>query len=786
MILFLESYDDNMPNIIMIGPHIPYYNVTTEVNISPKGEEPRLREEVRTLVKPRTQWDDEDKKMANLDVRARNFIVQAMPTDIYKAIQNCSTAKKMWDTLITMFEGSSTAMESTKTTLTRKYERFFALKGESLIETHTRFNAIVNDLISIGINKPQTVLKSKFLDSLPPKWNSYVATVKLSPVYLELDLAGLFGLLLNHQNNEAEKMIAMGETMGSSTSALVADTREHHDFHSNDFTHGFGLSEKYVDAEEEFHENDYGDEGDVWANEIAMLAERMRGSYRGKFRGKGKGTSTGEKFKKPMDMSKVTCYRCGNTGHMSNDCKSKATKAEPNKSSGTSSKADKYSKLKNKYRKLKAQLAQESQKSLVAKGEGITESDTSSDEEVFEEAPKSFLAKEVCLMARESMQRFAQDMAKIQAESKSSALEASTSNKVSQYSNYSHSQLVEILNTLSKDLVILNKVQAEEKLFLKALKAELNSSKLKNEKLSSEINALKLCNSQLLTESKMFESKFKKSERMLNNWMENSTKVTNLVNSQIPNQVKAVIGENLDAAIAFSELSIVEPTYEPKEQTNPKIFKKITKPVKAKGGQPIFKKANVGFESECSTMSEFKNQIIKEVVDPSEPLQIGSSPSPTNQAEPITIGPPLSLTCQSKKPVTKTEKKNKTEKVKVPKNVKQVSKLNQSGDNKTIVKLVESRLNEISKEVDFLKSLSKVTFSKKSLTMSKTKLNDKLNVKKVVETEPIRVAQTEKQPIKQQWVPKQTKQVTQSVLIGELMCDLNSGEPISGWVPKLN
>ena len=114
MILFLESYDDNMPNIIMTGPYIPYYNVTTEVNISPEGGEPPLREEVRTLVKPRTQWDDEDKKMANLDVRARNFIVQAMSTDIYKAIQNCSTAKKMWDTLITMFEGSSTAMESTK------------------------------------------------------------------------------------------------------------------------------------------------------------------------------------------------------------------------------------------------------------------------------------------------------------------------------------------------------------------------------------------------------------------------------------------------------------------------------------------------------------------------------------------------------------------------------------------------------------------------------------------------------------------------------------------------
>ena len=68
------------------------------------------------------------------------------------------------------------------------------------------------------------------------------------------------------------------------------------------------------------------------------------------------------------------------------------------------------------------------------------------------------------------------------------------------------------------------------------------------------------------------------------------------------------------------------------------------------------------------------------------------------------------------------------------------------------------------------------------MSKAKTKLNDK----KVVRAEPIPVAQAKKPIMKQQWVPKQTKQVTQSVSIGELECDLNSGEPISGCVPKLN
>src|SRR5919199_2544183 len=170
-----------------------------------------------------------------------------------------------------MFEGSSTTMESTKTTMTRKYERFFALKSESLVDTHTRFNCIVNDLISIGIHKTQPVLKSKFLDSLPPKWNSYVATIKLSPVYQEVDLPGLFGLLFNHQNNEDEKMIAMGEAMGVSTSALVADTKEYHGNIYGEPSPSHASSEQFEDAEEDFYDSDFVDEGEAVENEIAMI-----------------------------------------------------------------------------------------------------------------------------------------------------------------------------------------------------------------------------------------------------------------------------------------------------------------------------------------------------------------------------------------------------------------------------------------------------------------------------------------------------------------------------------
>src|ERR1043166_1426967 len=278
MSLFLESIDNNMPDILADGPHIPTSTIVIDATV--RDGQPAIPAEVRTIVKNKADWLDEDRRLANLDVKARNFIVQAVPKDIYHSIKMCPTAKKMWETLTVMYEGSSTSMESTITTLTRKYERFFSLKNESLTDTHTRFNALVNDLITVGIVKSSDVLKSKFLDSLPPKWNNYVSTVKLSAIYRELDLAGLYGLLHNHECSEAEKLIAMGDSYGQSSSALVASMTEHPSSKSNEMipSPNVGVScvenNKSVCSESDCDSAD--DSDDELAKEVALLAERIK------------------------------------------------------------------------------------------------------------------------------------------------------------------------------------------------------------------------------------------------------------------------------------------------------------------------------------------------------------------------------------------------------------------------------------------------------------------------------------------------------------------------------
>src|SRR3990170_4063434 len=386
MSLFLESIDHNMPDILADGPHVPTSTLVIDAIVS--DGQPTIPAEVRTIVKDKSDWCDEDRRLANLDVKARNFIVQAVPRDIYHSIKMCPTARKMWETLTVMFEGSSTSMESTITIMTRKYERFFALKNESLTDTHTRFNALVNDLITVGVVKSKEVLISKFLDSLPPKWNNYISSVKLSGIYKELDLAGLFGLLHNQECSEAEKLIAMGDSFGQAGSALVANMSEHPSARSKEILPHVNVAPVVSQSVCSESDCEGSDESDDLASEVALLAEKIRRRSFGRFKGKGRSTQA-EKTKKSYDLSKVTCYKCGKAGHMAADCRSKqSTQAEPSKPGN----GEKYSKLKAKYKTLKAQVAKLSEeKSLVAKD--WAESDTSSEDETFVDA-KCFMAKE--------------------------------------------------------------------------------------------------------------------------------------------------------------------------------------------------------------------------------------------------------------------------------------------------------------------------------------------------------------------------------------------------------
>ena len=94
--------------------------------------------------------------------------------DEYNRISSCQDAKSIWKILQTAHEGTTQVKKSKIDNLNRKYELFRMAKGETIHEMHTRFNAIINEIYSLGeiIHNGKAV--RKLLSVLPESWESKV------------------------------------------------------------------------------------------------------------------------------------------------------------------------------------------------------------------------------------------------------------------------------------------------------------------------------------------------------------------------------------------------------------------------------------------------------------------------------------------------------------------------------------------------------------------------------------------------------------------------------------
>ena len=117
----LESVDEDMLDIIDNGPYVPMYQPLK--NNAPDGVMKKT---------PKENWTSDDKRKNGLDVRARAAINYALPYNIFGLVQNCISAKEMMDTLTVSFEGTEEVKATQINDLNRRYEHFFAKKGETL------------------------------------------------------------------------------------------------------------------------------------------------------------------------------------------------------------------------------------------------------------------------------------------------------------------------------------------------------------------------------------------------------------------------------------------------------------------------------------------------------------------------------------------------------------------------------------------------------------------------------------------------------------------------------
>ncbi|GJZ22598.1 retrovirus-related pol polyprotein from transposon TNT 1-94 [Tanacetum coccineum] len=230
--------------------------------------------------------------------------MHVLPDDQMNSVINSLTAKSTWDDLILYHEGPSNVKENRVMDLKLCYNTFKFKEGESLIQTFTRYKALMNELVNNGIKLSKLEINTSFINGLPKKWLAFCQSLINTNYVKEYKLASLFGKLKYEENlinniydtnKETNLVPATPLSTASFSTSIFQDFQD-----SLDDEEDTRSSQEYMnDLEEEYQAR-------------ALLAKSKRFFKKGT-----------QRFSSEKATDQTECHKCGKKGHFTRDCKNK-------------------------------------------------------------------------------------------------------------------------------------------------------------------------------------------------------------------------------------------------------------------------------------------------------------------------------------------------------------------------------------------------------------------------------------------------------------------------------
>ncbi|GAV90500.1 zf-CCHC domain-containing protein/UBN2 domain-containing protein [Cephalotus follicularis] len=213
MTIFIQSLDYNLWDLIVDGPDLP-------TTINENGEK---------LPKPRTRYNNEDRKKVQMNAKAKHIIICAINFNEFNRVSSFMSAKEMWDRLEVTYEGTNQVKEMKINMLVHEYEMFTMHDNEDIKTVFTRFTNIINALQALDKAYTNSEMVRKILRCLPRIWMPKVTAIEEAKDLSTLPLEDLLGSLMTHElsilkrDNEEEterkkkKVIALKSTTNEET-----------------------------------------------------------------------------------------------------------------------------------------------------------------------------------------------------------------------------------------------------------------------------------------------------------------------------------------------------------------------------------------------------------------------------------------------------------------------------------------------------------------------------------------------------------------------------------------
>ncbi|VFQ91639.1 unnamed protein product [Cuscuta campestris] len=146
---------------------------------------------------PMDKLTTEVKKKLSLNAKALNVLFCALGQDEFARVSSCKSAKEAWKLLEATHEGDKDT-KATKIALgTSEYENLKMKAGESVQDMKNRFNLIVNNLSKLNKVYPTSGINTKIIFSLPREWHSLV--VNLLPKCADVETSTIWSGLYSHE-----------------------------------------------------------------------------------------------------------------------------------------------------------------------------------------------------------------------------------------------------------------------------------------------------------------------------------------------------------------------------------------------------------------------------------------------------------------------------------------------------------------------------------------------------------------------------------------------------------
>ncbi|KAH7542401.1 hypothetical protein FEM48_Zijuj02G0069500 [Ziziphus jujuba var. spinosa] len=112
------------------------------------------------------------------DLKAKNYLFQAIDRSILETILCKDTSKHIWDSMKKKYQGSARARRQQLQALRTEFETLRMKLGESVTDFFSRTMAIVNKMRIHGDNMEDVTIVEKILRSMTPKFNFVVCSIE--------------------------------------------------------------------------------------------------------------------------------------------------------------------------------------------------------------------------------------------------------------------------------------------------------------------------------------------------------------------------------------------------------------------------------------------------------------------------------------------------------------------------------------------------------------------------------------------------------------------------------